>query len=863
MEHISVSELASEFTLQNSVVISELKKIGVWVPSSDTPVDNDIANRIRKRLQLLIELEQEDQVRAEKPKEKRKAKQKAAASKPRKTIKKLAKPRKSPEVDEQPLESPLAVSLKPRKGKQVYRTLEPVEEVPQEKTEITIEEQPIIEKVEATLSAELAEKIAADSAAEEKAEPAEKGSKEGVERAAPEPRRPRLRKVEKKPEVAPEAKEKEAARVVPIRAKLRPKLLKKTATDLPAVETAAIARHLVKPAVGEKAKKPAEAAQPPKKKEAAETTEKREVAEIREVTLSEAVTVKELSEKLEVKSKDILKELLSHGVLATINQTLDQKIVEEISTQLGFIPQFVSFEEEILEGRQVSDLPEDLVTRAPVVTVMGHVDHGKTSLLDAIRETSVATDEAGGITQHVGAYHVNVKDRKIVFLDTPGHEAFTTMRARGAQATDIVVLVVAADDGVMPQTIEAINHARAANVPILVAINKIDKPDAQSQRVKQQLAEHQLVAEDWQGDTVMVEISATEKTHLDVFLEMILLVADMLEIKANPKRPGSGVVLEAKVDKGRGIVTTALVQDGTLRVGNSLVAGATYGRIRALFDDRGNPLIEAEPSSAVEVLGLQGLPQAGEHFQVIDDTLKARQIGEYRQEKLRKEELARSSRLSLDQLHTHMENADTKELPLVFKADVLGSVEVLQDTLEKLSTDKVRIRIIHSGVGAISESDVLLASASNAIVIGFHVRPERNAQEVAEREGVEIRLYTVIYEVSQEIREAMLGLLEPTFRETDVGRAEVRETFRVPKFGTIAGSHVQKGAITRGCEVRLLRDNVVIYEGKVDSLRRFKEDVSEVKEGYECGISIANFNDVKIGDVIEAFSKEKVEPQLT
>ena len=853
MEQTSVGELASEFTLQSSIVISELKKIGVWVPSSDTPVDNDIANRIRRRLQLLIELEQEDQVKAEKPKEKRKAKQKA-----RKTIKKLAKPRKGPKVEEQPAESPLAVSLKPRKGKKVYRTLEPVEGVPQEKTEVTIEEQPIIEKVEATLSAELAEKIAA--------EPAEKGSKEAVESAAPEPRRTRLRKVEK-PEAAPAAKEKEVARVVPIRAKLRPKLLKKTATESPAVEATAIARHLVKPTVGEKAKKPAarpstEAAPPPKKEEVAKIAEKREVAEIREVTLSEAVTIKELSEKFEVKSKDILKELLSRGVLATINQALDQKIVEEISTQFGFIPHFVSFEEEILEGRQVSELPEDLVTRAPVVTVMGHVDHGKTSLLDAIRETSVAAGEAGGITQHVGAYHVNLKDRRIVFLDTPGHEAFTMMRARGAQATDIVVLVVAADDGVMPQTIEAINHAQAAKVPILVAINKIDKPDAQAQRVKQQLAEHQLVAEDWQGDTVMVEISATEKTHLDVFLEMILLVADMLEIKANPKRPGSGVVLEAKVDKGRGTVATALVQDGTLRVGDSLVAGATYGKIRALFDDRGNPLIEAEPSSAVEMLGLQELPQAGDHFQVIDDTLKAREIGEYRRGKLREQELARSSRLSLDQLHTHMESEDAKELPLVLKADVSGSVEVLQDTLEKLSTGKVRIQIIHSGVGAISESDILLASASNAIVIGFHVRPERNAQELAEREGVEVRLYTIIYEVSQAIREAMLGLLEPTFREAEMGRAEVRETFRAPKFGTIAGSHVQNGAITRNCEVRLLRDNVVIYEGRVDSLRRFKEDVSEVKEGYECGISIANFNDVKIGDVIEAFTKEKVEPQL-
>ena len=862
MEQTRVSALASEFTLQNSVVISELKKIGVWVPSSDTVVDTDIANRIRKRLQLLVEIEQQEQVKEEKPKEKRKAKRKAAVSRPKKTLKKSAQPGKTPKVEEPPVESPLAVSLRPRKGKKAYRTLEPVEEVLQEKTEVTIEEQPIIEKVEATISAELAEKIAADSLAEEKAGPPEKVTAETVESAAPELKPPRLRRVERKPKVGVPP-----SQVVPGRERPKPKVLKKTATESPAVAAAEIARRLVKPTTGEeKPKKPAtkgaaKVAQPPRKKEVA--PEKREVAEIREVTLSEAVTAKELSEKLGVKSKDVLKELLSRGVIVSINQTLDRKVVEEVSTHFGAIPQFVSFEEEILEERQVEDHPEDLVTRAPVVTVMGHVDHGKTSLLDAIRETSVATGEAGGITQHIGAYHVNVKERKIVFLDTPGHEAFTMMRARGAQATDIVVLVVAADDGVMPQTMEAIDHARAANVPILVAINKIDKPNAQVQRVKQQLAEHELMAEDWQGDTIMVEISAQEKTNLDAFLEMILLLADMLELKANPKRPASGVVVEAKVDRGRGTVVTVLVQNGTLRVGDTLVTGAVHGKIRALFDDQENPMIEAEPSSAVEVLGLHGIPQAGDRFQVIDDTMRAREIGKYRQEKLRERELAQSSRISLDQLHSRLESEDSRELALVIKADVLGSVEVLQDTLEKLSTEKVRLRIIHSGVGAISESDVLLASASNAIVIGFSIRPERKAQEVAEHEKVDIRLYSVIYEVSQEIREAMLGLLKPTFRETTQGRAEVRETFRVPKFGTIAGSHVETGVITRDTEVRLLRDNVVVYQGKIDSLRRFKDDVSEVKEGYECGVSIANFNDVKIGDVIEAFAKEKMEPQLT
>ena len=870
MEQIKVSELASEFALRNSVVISELKKIGVWVPSSRTPVDNDIANRIRKRLQLLVEIEQEEQEKVEKPRPK--AKEKPS----KKTAKKLAQPRKSRKIEEKPADSPLAASLKPRRGKKAYRTLEPVEEVTPEKTEVTIDEQPVIEKVEAKISRSLAEKIAAELLTVAKAETPEKVAKDAApvtekqpaeeRRKGVELKRPRLRRVQKKQEALPPVEAKETAKALPIKEKTKPKVLKKTTTQSPAVEAGQIARRLVKPTVEEKPKKPVTkrtaAAQLPKEGEVAPIAEKPAISALREISFSEAVTVRELSKKLQVKSKDILKEMLSHGIIATINQTLDRKIVEEVCATFDFIPHFVSFEEKILDQEQGQDRAEDLVTRAPVVTVMGHVDHGKTSLLDAIRETKVATGEAGGITQHIGAYHVDVGKHRIVFLDTPGHEAFTIMRARGAQATDIVVLVVAADDGVMPQTVEAIHHARAAKVPILVAINKIDKPEAQVQRVKQQLAEHELVAEDWQGDTVMVEVSATEKTNLNGCLEMILLVADLLELKANPKREASGVVLEAKLDRGRGIVSTILVQNGTLRVGDTFIAGAVYGKIRALFDDRGNPVTQSGPSSAVEVLGWQGLPKAGDSFQAIDDSAKARQIGEYRKEKLREQALARSSRISLDQLYTGWEAGEVKELPVVLKADVLGSVEVLEDTLQKLSTEKVRIRIVHSGVGAISESDVLFASTSNAIVIGFNVRPERKAQEVAEHENVDIRLYTVIYDISEQIRQAMLGLLEPTFRETSLGVAEVRDTFRVPKVGTIAGSYVQSGVVKRDSEVRLLRDNVVIYEGNVDSLRRFKDDVPEVKEGYECGISIANFNDVKIGDVIEAFVKEKVEPQL-
>ena len=863
MEDIKVSELASEYSLQHTVVILELKKIGVWVPSSNTPVDHDIANRIRKRLQVLVELEQEQQEKEEKPK------QKAKEKKPKKTIKKLAQPRKSRKVEQTSAVSPLADSLKPRKGKKAYRTLEPVEAATPEKTEVTIDEQPVIETVEAKIPASLAEQFAADSAIDEEvAAPAVEKAPLEKEKKVLQVKRPPRRQVEEKPSIAATVSPKEAVKVLPPKEKLRLRVLKKTSTGIPAVEAGKITRRLGKPVVEDKLKKPltkqipAAAAQLPKEGAAAKAPEKPEITEIREVSFSEAVTIKELSEKLGVKSKDILRELLTHGVMASINQTLDANVIQEVCSTFGFIPHFVSFEEQILEQEQVQDLAEDLETRAPVVTVMGHVDHGKTSLLDAIRETKVAEGEAGGITQHIGAYHVQIGSRKIVFLDTPGHEAFTMMRARGAQATDIVVLVVAADDGVMPQTVEAIHHARDANVPILVAINKIDKPEAQVQRVKQQLAEHELVPEDWQGDTVMVEVSATEKTNLDACLEMILLVADLLELKGNPKRAASGIVLEAKLERGRGAVATVLVHNGTLQVGDSFIAGAVYGKIRALFDDRGAPVTQTGPSSAVEVLGWQGLPQAGDHLQVIDDSMKARQIGEYRQEQRREKELAKFSRLNLDQLYAQVEAGKTKELPLVLKADVQGSVEVLEDTLQKLSTDKVRIRIVHSGVGAISESDILLASSSNALVVGFSVRPERSAQDVAEHENVDVRLYTVIYEVSEQIQQAMLGLLDPTFQEKPLGRAEVRETFRVPRFGTIAGSYIHSGLISRNTEVRLLRDNVVIYEGKVESLRRFKDDVAEVKEGYECGISIANFNDVKVGDVIEAFTKEKVEPQL-
>ena len=581
----------------------------------------------------------------------------------------------------------------------------------------------------------------------------------------------------------------------------------------------------------------------------------------RTITLAEGMTVKDLAEKIEVKAKEVLKKLIEKRMVLTINTTLDTETATMIAREFGADVKMRSFEEEmvVLEA-EVSD-PGDLVPRAPVVTVMGHVDHGKTTLLDAIREARVAEGEAGGITQHIGAYAVPVNGRRIVFLDTPGHEAFTTMRARGASVTDVVVLVVAADDGVMPQTQEAIDHARVADVPILVAINKIDKSDANPDRVKQELAERDLAPEDWGGQTVMVPVSAKKHENLDTLLEMILLVTEMGEHKANPKRIASGAVLEAKVDRGRGPVATILVQDGTLNVGDNFIVGTHVGRVRALLDDRGQSIKEAGPSSPVEVLGLTGLPQPGDALQVVADAAKARQIALLRQNQAKEKALgSRGTRVTLESLQQQLSEGEAKELPIIIKADVQGSAEVLAESLTKLGDERVKIRIIHTGVGAVSEWDVLLASTSNAIIIGFNVRPDRNAAVVAEREGVDIRKHSVIYNVTDEVKKAMTGLLEPTTREKQLGLAEVREVFKVPKVGLAAGCIVTDGNITRAGEAqaRLVRDGVVIHEGRLGSLRRFKDDVNEVKAGIECGLTFERFTDIKAGDVIESFTVEKV-----
>ena len=583
----------------------------------------------------------------------------------------------------------------------------------------------------------------------------------------------------------------------------------------------------------------------------------------RNITLAEGMTVKDLADKLDARVKDVLKKLLEQGKMMTINSTVDSDTASSLAREFGADVQMRTFEEEMVDVETTESLPEDVVARAPVVTVMGHVDHGKTTLLDAIRETRVAEREAGGITQHIGAYHVTVGGRNVVFLDTPGHEAFTMMRSRGAKVTDIVVLVVAADDGVMPQTREAVSHAKEAKVPIVVAVNKIDKPGANPDNVKRELAELDLVPEAWGGTTVMVDVSAKKRQNLDLLLEMILLSSDILELKANPKKPAMGTVLEAKLDRGRGPVATVLVQDGTLRVGDNFIAGSLVGKVRALIDDRGRPTKAAGPSTPVEVLGLTGLPQPGDTFQSVADTAKARQIALFRQEQAKSRALGtRGSRLTLESLREAMSEGGVKDLPIIVKADVQGSAEVLADSLLKLSDDKVKIKIIHSGAGAINESDVTLASASNAIVIGFNVRPDRNAAEAAERDEVDIRHHTVIYNVTEEIKQAMVGMLEPTFKEQRVGAAQVRELFKVPKIGTIAGCVVTEGRIIRSGEsqARLLRDNVVIFEGRISSLRRFKDDVSEVKTGMECGIGFDRFNDLRVGDTIEVFVVEKVAP---
>jgi translation initiation factor IF-2 len=584
------------------------------------------------------------------------------------------------------------------------------------------------------------------------------------------------------------------------------------------------------------------------------------------MVISEGMTLRDFADRLQVRAKDLIALLVQRGTMANINFIIEPEFGIKLVKEFGLEAKVMTFEQEVQSGlkpESESGPAEKLSARAPVVTIMGHVDHGKTSLLDKIRSSKITEGEFGGITQHIGAYHVDVNNRQIVFLDTPGHEAFTMMRARGARVTDIVVLVVAADDGVMPQTAEAIDHARAAGVPIVVALNKIDKSNANPDRVKQQLADRGLAPEDWGGQTVVVPVSAIKGTGINELLEMILLTADIQDLKANPDRAGQGIVLEARKETGRGIIATVLVQNGTLKVGDVFVSGSTWGRVRSMSDDRGKRANESGPATAAEVTGFTDVPEAGDTFQVVPDEQKARSIVEFRQQESRKKDLVPTgARLSLQQLFSQIEKGEVKDLAVVLKADVQGSLEVLRDAIEKIGTAKVKTTVLHSGVGAITTNDVLLASASKAIIVGFNIRPERNAVDLAEKEQVEIRLYTVIYELLDDLRNAMVGLLEPTFKEVSKGRAEVREIYRVPKVGTIAGCHVIDGVIPRAAPVRLIRDGRVVFEGKIVSLKRFKDDASEVRSGFDCGIGLDRFQDMKPGDIIEAFAKEEIAPTL-
>ena len=581
------------------------------------------------------------------------------------------------------------------------------------------------------------------------------------------------------------------------------------------------------------------------------------------------LTVKEFAEEIDYPANKIIKRLIGMGVMANVNHSLDEDGLNLLIDELNLnVRVDAGDEEEATDhspekvGPQIEDKPEDLELRPPIVTVMGHVDHGKTTLLDVIREARVTESEAGGITQHIGAYQVTVDQQKITFIDTPGHEAFTAMRARGAQVTDIAILVVAADDGIMPQTEEAINHAQAADVPLVVAINKIDKPNAQPDRVKQQLTEYHLVPEEWGGDTICVELSALQGENIDELLEMILLLSEMEEIKANPNRLAEGVVVEAELDKGRGPVATVLIKNGTMRVGDPLLAGLTSGRVRAMLDEKGDRVEKAEPSTPVEVLGFSNVPSAGDFVQVLEDEKDARNIAEDRRDEQHQREITQESKVSLEDLYDKIQTGEVKELNVIIKADVQGSIEALRESLIKLSTDEVTVNVIHTGVGAINETDVNLASASHAIIIGFNVRPGTNAQKFAEKENVEILTYRVIYNAIEDIKDAMAGMLDPELKEKISGRAEVRDTFKVPDIGIIAGVYVKNGIINRNHKVRLIRDGVVIQEGEISSLKRFQDDVREVKEGYECGVGIEGYNDIKVGDVLEIYYYKEIKRSL-
>ncbi|MEN6330656.1 MAG: translation initiation factor IF-2 [Smithella sp.] len=873
-----VYELAKELGLENKDLITDLEKIGISVKSHSSSLEDDEVERIKSEL-LAKEPKQVVEERIKSTVIRRRVvrtplDETQAVEETGIKTEPMAEPQIEVEVKaerEEKKELPPAVTLPEKAAEEEVIAVQP-EIKPESKAEPTPEPTPEQEKPVIEVTEEKAAEVKVETEVE--APVTEKPKPQIIPVRPPVMVRHKITKAEPKKEIPTKAPEKAGAAPAEKQAKRefeKPKKKGKAPVEVLIEEDKdAPRRKVLEKKIEKKLRRQdddrevvftkwrAEKEGAPVKMKKTEITVPKAIK--RRVKIGETISVGDLAKRMGVKASEVINKLMSMSVMATINQSIDYDIATLIAGEFNFQVEQVEAEfEEAVLSTQI--LPENLKPRAPVVTIMGHVDHGKTSLLDAIRQTNVIAGEAGGITQAIGAYLVNINNRDIVFLDTPGHEAFTAMRARGAQVTDIVVLVVAADDGVMGQTVEAINHSKVAGVPIIVAINKVDKPGADPEKIKQTLTEYGLVSEQWGGDTIFCEVSAKKKIGIENLLEMILLQADVLELKADPDRSALGVIIEAKLDRGRGPVATVLIQQGTLREGDAFVSKTESGRVRAMNNDQGKRVKEARPSTPVEVIGFSSVPQTGAEFFVVEDEKKARNIADFWLRKTREKELSASSKITLEQLYEKIKEG-VKDFNVIIKGDVQGSIEAISDALHKLSTEDVRIKLIHSSAGAISETDVMLASASNAIIIGFNVRPDARVVEIAQQEGVEIKLYDIIYNVIADVRAAMEGLLEPEYKEVVLGRAEVRETFKVPKVGTIAGCYVTDGKITRTAGLKLVRDSVVVFDGKIMSLKRFKDDAKEVQTGFECGIGIEGFNDIHVGDIIEAYTTEKLERKL-
>ncbi len=837
MSKIRIHELAKKLDTTAKEVIAALAELGITGKTHSSTVDSEITEKVEKVLKKKPAAEPKAKKTAVKPEKKKPAEDKKAKEKP---------------VIEKP-----SKAVKPEK--------KPTEEikVPQPK--------PVIEKIPAAVIKPAPEKKAVTPPpkhveVKEAKIPEKKPEAARKEPTKEEPKKP----VEKEPEIAVKEEPSAPVQEEDIELKLPDRFKKEIETEkvekLKAKPQMQRAFQAIRKIETKKWHEPKGFKRHGRDRFAQKEEQKPQPQPViqrkKTLKLREGMTVKEFAELISVKISDVIKKFMEMGYMPTINQPVDIDAALLVAENFGVKVEVVSVDEDVVVEEEVEDVTK-LEPRPPVVTIMGHVDHGKTSLLDAIRETKVTESEAGGITQHIGAYKVTLKGKDIVFLDTPGHEAFTALRARGAKVTDVVVLVVAADDGVMPQTIEAIDHAKAANVPIIVAVNKIDKPEANPQRVKTELSERGIISEEWGGQSIFAEVSAKKRIGIEHLLEMILLQAEVMELKANPERTAKGTIIEAKIDKGRGPVATVLVQTGKLKIGDAFLSGTSVGKVRALIDDTGKRIQEAGPSTPVEVIGFSEVPAAGEVFTSVDDEKRARQIAMARLQKEKLAEIARTRKLTLDELYAKIKEGEVRELNIIIKGDVQGSVEATRDALERITHPQVKVKVIHSAVGGINESDVMLAAASNAIIIGFNVRPELKASQTAEKEGVDIRLYNIIYNAIEDVKKALEGLLEPTLKEKILGRAEVRQTFQISRIGTIAGCYVVDGIISRTSDgIRIIRDNIVVYDGKLSSLKRFKDDVKEVQTGYECGITIENYNDLKVGDILENYIIEKIAAKL-